>query len=129
MTVFSSSAQATAVFADMFKILLADEHFASRIAAGRLDLHVVQTKPDVELYIEPGGVHVGVTPPKPVISLRMSCDTAHALWSGSLLLPLALATGKLRIRGPVSKVLEFVPLLQPAFDRYPDLAAEAGLPG
>ena len=57
----------------------------------------------------------------------MSCDTAHSLWSGKLLLPLALATGKLRVRGSMAKVLEFAPMLQPAFDRYPDLAAAAGL--
>lgn len=127
MPVFSSREQAVSVFSEMFGILLADEHFASRIVANHLDLHLVQTKPDVELYVEPGGVHVDVTPPRPVITIKMSSDTAHALWSGTLLLPLALATGRLRVRGPVSKVLEFVPLLQPAFDRYPALAAAAGL--
>jgi hypothetical protein len=58
----------------------------------------------------------------------MTCDTAHKLWLGQLLVPVALATGKVRIKGSVSKVLEFVPLLQPAFDQYPAIAETEGLP-
>jgi len=27
----------------------------------------------------------------------------------------------------VAKVIEFVPMLQPAFDRYPQIAADAGV--
>lgn len=127
MPVFTSQQQAESVFTELFGILLADEHFASRITAGNLNLHLVQTKPDVELFVEPGGVHVGPPLSRPVITLKMSSDTAHALWSGQLLMPLALATGKLRVKGSVARVLEFVPLLQPAFDRYPGLAAQAGL--
>jgi hypothetical protein len=42
-------------------------------------------------------------------------------------MPIAVATGKIRIKGSVAKVIEFVPLLRPAFDRYPALAAAAGV--
>jgi putative sterol carrier protein len=61
------------------------------------------------------------------ITIKMSCDTAHALWMGTLMMPTAVATGKVRIRGKVSKVIEFVPILQPAFDRYPEIAAASGV--
>ena len=40
---------------------------------------------------------------------------------------IAVATGKIRIKGSVAKVIEFVPLLRSAFDRYPALAAAAGV--
>ena len=43
-------------------------------------------------------------------------------------MPLAVATGRVRIKGSVSKVLEFVPRLQPAFDRYSEVAASHGCP-
>jgi hypothetical protein len=57
----------------------------------------------------------------------MSCTTADALWAGRLLMPIALATRKIKISGSVAKVIEFVPMLQPAFDRYPQIAADAGV--
>ena len=50
-----------------------------------------------------------------------------ALWAGRLLMPIALATRKIKISGSVAKVIEFVPMLQPAFDRYPQIAADAGV--
>jgi hypothetical protein len=46
---------------------------------------------------------------------------------GTLMMPTAVATGKVRIRGKVAKVIEFVPILQPAFDRYPEIAASSGV--
>jgi putative sterol carrier protein len=66
-------------------------------------------------------------PDSSTVTIKMSCDTAHALWSGTLMMPTAIATGKVRIRGKVSKVLELVPVLQPAFDRYPQIAAAHGV--
>lgn len=127
MAVFATKPQATALFAELFEILLADESFAGKLRANRLSVQIVHTNPDFTLFLEPDGVHVDEVPAQPVISIKMSCDTAHALWAGKLLLPLAVATGKLRVRGSMAKVLEFAPMLQPAFDRYPELAAAAGL--
>ncbi|MEU5536002.1 hypothetical protein [Streptomyces sp. NPDC020362] len=128
MAVFESSDTARRIFTDLFSILLKDEKFTERMREAGITLHLIQTKPDVELYVTPDGVHQG-GPEKPAaIRIKMSCDTAHSLWLGRLLMPVALATGKVRIKGSVARVLEFVPLLQPAFDRYPEIAANAGLP-
>lgn len=127
MAYFASKEQAAEVFERLFRILLEDEQFTSRMRDSGLDLRLVQSSPDLELYVDPQGVKVDAGVGKAVINIKMSCDTAHALWSGKLLMPVALATGKVRIRGSVAKVLEFVPLLQPAFDRYPQIAAEAGV--
>jgi putative sterol carrier protein len=127
MPVFASTSQASSLFGELFSILLADEQFSSRLRQNQLSVLITHTNPDFTLFLEPGGVHIDEAPAKPLISIKMSCDTAHALWSGKLLLPLALATGKLRVRGSMAKVLEFAPMLQPAFDRYPDLAVAAGV--
>ena len=127
MAVFSSKTQATELFSELFEILLADDHFATELRRNRLSVQILHANPDLSLFIEPDGIHIDETPFQPVITIKMSCDTAHALWSGKLLLPLAVATGRLRVRGSMAKVLEFAPLLQPAFDRYPDLATAAGV--
>jgi putative sterol carrier protein len=128
MSIFESREQAVGVFQRLFTILLEDETFRSRMGASQLTLRLVQSKPDFELYVDPESVRVDPGGERAVITIKMSCDTAHALWSGRLLMPVALATGRVRVRGNVAKVLEFVPLLQPAFDRYPEIAVQAGLP-
>ncbi|MBA8826614.1 putative sterol carrier protein [Saccharopolyspora lacisalsi] len=123
MPVFSSSEQAQEVFRTLFEILLEDDVFLFRMTDSNLSLHLVQTKPDVEMFVSPDGVHDGPPPSRATIRIKMSCDTAHSLWKGELLMPMALGTGKVRIKGSVSKVMEFVPILQPAFDRYPEIIA------
>ncbi len=128
MAVFQSKSQASSLFAELFTILMADEQFSSRLRQNNLNVLLVHTSPDFTLFLEPAGLHVDASPEHPLITIKMSCDTAHALWSGKLLLPLALAMGKLRVRGSMAKVLEFAPMLQPAFDQYPKLAVAAGLP-
>lgn len=128
MPVFESSEKAEHVFSGLFSILLKDDTFTQRMRDSGISLHLIQVKPDVELSVTPDGVTAGPPPQPAAIRIKMSCDTAHDLWLGKLLMPVALATGKVRIKGNVAKVLEFVPLLRPAFDRYPEIAKAEGLP-
>jgi putative sterol carrier protein len=128
MTVFSSSEMASEVFGRLFGVLLEDEQFVEKARKEALSVQLVHTKPDCRIFVSSEGVVLGDDVPfKAAITLRMSCDTAHALWSGRLLVPAAIATGKVRIRGRIAKVLELVPMLQPAFDSYPTIAAESGV--
>jgi hypothetical protein len=128
MSVFESSEKAHRIFTDLFRILLKDETFTERMRDAGITLHLIQVKPDIELYVTPDGVQAGAPSQPASIRIKMSCDTAHSLWLGKLLMPVAVATGKVRIKGSVAKVLEFVPLLRPAFDQYPEIAASEGLP-
>ena len=127
MAKFENRSQAVDLFSGLFTILLEDETFTAGIRSGNLSLLLIHTKPDFTLFVDPDGVRVDEEPYAPAIRIKMSCDTADSLWRGQLLMPVALATGKVRLRGSVSKVLEFVPLLHPAFDQYPELAAHAGV--
>lgn len=128
MPVYPTSESAYAVFGDLFRILVDDENFTQRLKEGNLSVRLVHTSPDAVLHVSPDGVLLGDEAQEAAaISIKMSCDTAHKLWNGSLLMPAALATGRVRIKGKVAKVLELVPILQPAFDRYPEIAAAHGV--
>lgn len=128
MPKFETNDQARIVFTTLFEILLEDETFSTKVTESDLSLHLIHTKPDVELFVAPDvGVTTGPPPRKAAITIKMSCDTAHSLWMGDLLVPLAVATRRVRIKGSVSKVMEFVPILQPAFDRYPEIASTHGI--
>jgi putative sterol carrier protein len=128
VAIYETTAQAEHVFGGLFKILIEDETFRTRLAATGLTAKLVHKKPDCSVFISPEAVLVGDEAPESAsITIKMSCDTAHALWLGTLMMPTAVATGKVRIRGKVAKVIEFVPILQPAFDRYPEIAAASGV--
>jgi putative sterol carrier protein len=128
MPVYDTTEQANAVFGQLFAILIQDENFNERMRESSLDVRLVHTKPDCLMYIAPGEARSGAdVPDKAAITIKMSCDTAHALWLGKLMMPTAVATGRVRIRGKVAKVIELVPILQPAFDRYPAIAEASGL--
>jgi putative sterol carrier protein len=128
MPAFPSREAAAAVFGELYKILVADEVFTSRMRNNGLTLRLVHTKPDCTVFVSADEVIVGENgPTAATVNVRMSCDTAHELWLGKLLMPVALSTGKVRINGTVSKLLEIVSILGPAFDRYPEIAAAHGV--
>jgi putative sterol carrier protein len=127
MPVYETSAQANEVFGELFRILVADETVQARLRESNLSVRLIHTKPDSQIYVSADQLIVGDDVPETAtITIKMSSDTAHALWLGKLMMPTAIATGKVRIRGKVAKVIELVPILQPAFDRYPEIAANAG---
>lgn len=130
MPMYETTQQAEQVFGTLFRILAKDEAFTARLRESGLTVRLLQKKPDCTIFLSPDGVVVGdQAPENAAITIKMSCDTAHALWMGTLMMPTAVATGRVRIRGKVAKVLEFVPILQPAFDRYPEIAAASGIAG
>jgi putative sterol carrier protein len=124
---FSSKEQAASVFTTLFEILLEDDRFESTVRKEGLTVLFKHSDPDMTVYLDADGVYVDEVPNAPAITIQMSCTTADALWAGRLLMPIALATRKIKISGSVAKVIEFVPMLQPAFDRYPQIAADAGV--
>ncbi len=128
MPMYESTEQANRVFGELFRILSEDETFERKLRESGMTAKLVHKKPDCTIFIAPGQVLMGdEAPESATITIKMSCDTAHSLWMGTLMMPSAVATGKVRVRGKISKVLEFVPILQPAFDRYPQIAAENGI--
>lgn len=127
MPAFSSKEQAASVFTTLFEILLEDDRFSTTVRNEKLTVLFKHSDPDMTVYLDADGVYVDEVPNAPAITIQMSCTSADALWSGRLLMPIALATRKIKISGSVAKVIEFVPMLQPAFDRYPQIAADAGV--
>ena len=128
MAHFETTEQAEHVFGQLFNILIDDENFTERLRESGLTVRLLHKKPECNIFVSPDEVLIGDIPDSAAITIKMSCETAHQLWMGTLMMPTAVATGKVRIRGKVAKVIELVPILQPAFDRYPAIAAESGVP-
>jgi putative sterol carrier protein len=127
MAMYETTEQAEHVFGELFRILIEDQDFTSRLRESGLTVRLLHKKPECNIFVSPDEVIVGDVPDSAAITIKMSCDTAHSLWMGTLMMPTAVATGKVRIRGKVAKVIELVPILRPAFDRYPEIAAASGV--
>jgi putative sterol carrier protein len=127
MSAFTTKDQAVSVFTELFEIMLADETFSHAVTSQHLSVLFLHDDLGFTVFVDGQGVYVDHRPYDPAITIKMSTDVADALWAGRLLMPMALATRKIRVKGKVSKVIEFVPLLQPAFDQYPTIAAAAGV--
>ena len=48
----------------------------------------------------------------------MTADTGNRFWLGKVVLPVALAKGDVRAKGPIAKVLKLLPLAKGMFGAY-----------
>jgi putative sterol carrier protein len=69
--------------------------------------------------LEPGPVESEIT-------LEMAADDGHAFWMGELNMALALAKGKVKVQGPISKIMKLLPAMRPAFPKYKAFLDEKG---
>lgn len=128
MPTYDSTEQANAVFGELFGILVKDENFTTKLRENDMTVRLIHTKPDCQIFVSADGMVLGDdVPESSTVTIKMSCDTAHSLWLGKLMMPTAVATGRVRIRGKVAKVIELVPILRPAFDRYSEIVVAHGL--
>jgi putative sterol carrier protein len=93
----------------------------------RFELHDPDSQITVEMCPEREmRVDLGSSELDPEVVMSMAADTAHGFWAGKVNLTAALASGEINAKGPVAKVLRFVPLVTPAFPRYEQMLREAG---
>jgi hypothetical protein len=76
--------------------------------------------PNAELF---EGADLG---PQPNVELYMSADTGNRFWLGKVVLPVALAKGQVRAKGPVAKLLKVLPLAKGLFGPYRESLEAAG---
>ena len=73
-------------------------------------------------------VDLGPSDLDPEVVMTMDADIAHRFWLGKVNVPVALARGQMKAKGPVAKVLKLLPLVKPVFPRYRAQLEAAGRP-
>ena len=109
-----------------------DEDLRPKWAAANTAFHVVYTEPNADMVIDcmvdPPVVSMGSEQAAVCeIELQMSADDGHRFWLGELNMTLALAKGKVKVKGPVSKMMKLLPAMRPAFPKYRAFLAERGI--
>jgi hypothetical protein len=55
---------------------------------------------------------------EPLITMRMASEVANRFFQGKENITLAIATGRVKLRGPISKILELAPVTRPLYPVY-----------
>jgi hypothetical protein len=93
-----------------------------KFVAANTSFHVVYDEPASDMVVDctqdPPVVTMGVGDAQTEIELRMTADDGHQFWLGKLNMTLALAKGKVKVKGPISKIMKLLPAMRPAFPKY-----------
>jgi hypothetical protein len=107
----------------LFLELAEDEELAPKFRQANTIVQYAYSEPDSTITVrlqegQPGDVDLGETDMDPEVTMQMKADTAHRFWLGRENVTMAIARGEIKPHGPVSKILELVPLTKPVFPRY-----------
>ena len=134
MAVFENKNQMMTVLGELFEKLMADPVMGPKFAQTNIVIKFNIKDPDASLWLTPGDGSRGDVlwgnnvDAKPTVEMTLSADTCHRFWLKEISMPVALAKGQIKAKGPMPKVLKLLPMLKPAYEAYPDLARSHGLP-
>jgi putative sterol carrier protein len=129
MAVFKDTQAMYDVLGGLFNQLLEDSEFAAKFADANLSIKFQINDPEGMICIKPGEVICGEAPDfKANITMDLSGDTCHKFWLKKVNLPIALAKRQIKAKGPINKVLKMLPMLKPAYELYPKICDDKGLP-
>ena len=129
MAVFGSTDQMYDVLGNLFRMLMDQPDFGQKVRDSGLIIYFKISEPEGEICVTSDGqVICGPADLKPTVSMTLSGDTCHKFWLKQVSMPIALAKGLIKVKGPMPKVLKLLPLLKPAYEAYPDHARKHGIP-
>ncbi len=132
MPVFESKEKMHTVLGGLFEKLMDDPIMGPRFVQTQIIIKFNISDPDGALWLTPGdgikgAVLWGDIGEKATVEMTLSGDTCHKFWLKHISMPVALAKGLIKAKGPMPKVLKLLPLLKPAYEMYPEHAKAHGL--
>ncbi len=130
MAVFKNGEQMFEILGGMFKMVLQDKEVGPKFKESGVVVRFNITDPDLTLWVDTVSMQVlsGNQDLKANVTMDLSGDSCHQFWLKELKLPIALAKGKIKAKGPMPTILKLLPLLKPAWDAYPGIAKKNNLP-
>lgn len=132
MAVFSSPEEAEKIFASFFEHITLDPRLRPKFVEAATSFRALYTDPECSVSLvttvdPPRIAHGQAARDEDVeVEMRMSADDGHKFWMGELNIPIALARRKVKVEGPVTKLLKLLPAMQPAFGMYKDFLRDNG---
>lgn len=130
MAFFTSTEQLYDVFTGFMKDIAADPQLGPKFVKSKTAFRINYTDPDASILVDcrhdPIQITEGPTDIKPDVELTMKADNGHLFWMGKLKITTAITKRKVKVSGQVTKMMNLLPALDPAFARYRSYLAEKG---
>ena len=130
MAVFKNADEMFEILGGMFRMVLDNPTVGPKFKESGVVIKFNITEPSLVLWVDTVNMKVlsGSQDLKANVEMDLSGDSCHQFWLKELKLPIALAKGKIKARGPMPTILKLLPLLKPAWEAYPDIARKNNLP-
>lgn len=130
MAYFKSADEVYATIGRIFELGVADPVIGRKGAQAGVVLRLNYKDPYTTILVDfpKGEVKFGADAEAgiPNVQLFTDVDVAHRFWLGKENIVAALATGRIKAKGPVPKVLKLVPLAKSLFPKYKELLKATG---
>lgn len=130
MAFFTSSEQLYDIFTGFMKDMAADPVLGPKFVKSKTAFRINYTDPDASILVDcthdPIQITEGASDSKPDVELTMKADNGHLFWMGKLKITTAITKRKVKVNGQVTKMMNLLPALDPAFVRYRSYLAEKG---
>jgi hypothetical protein len=128
MAIFANTEKMYEVLGTLFNTLMNHPSVGPKFVESNIIIKFTINDPSGFIWLTPdNGVICGDSDLKPTIEMTLSGDTCHKFWLQEVSMPVALAKGLIKAKGPLPKVLKLLPLLKPAYEAYPDISRKHGL--
>ncbi|MDT5055754.1 MAG: hypothetical protein QOF66_4120 [Mycobacterium sp.] len=130
MGYFTTTEQLYDVFTGFMKDMAADPVLGPKFVKSKTAFRINYTDPDASILVDcthdPIQITEGASDSKPDVELTMKADNGHLFWMGKLKITTAITKRKVKVNGQVTKMMNLLPALDPAFARYRSYLAEKG---
>ena len=129
MTLFKDTQHMYEFLEDLWKRILFEEGLDEKMREYEVSYKWIINDPDGCFYVDPENIICGEEANRDaVITMELSGDTIIKFWTKQLPLPMALATRKIKSKGPIPKVLKMLPALKPVYEIFPEYCKKHGVP-
>ncbi|MFZ2630904.1 MAG: SCP2 sterol-binding domain-containing protein [Desulfosalsimonadaceae bacterium] len=129
MSLFKDTNHMYEFLEDLWKHIVFEAGLGEKMREYGVTYKYIITEPDGYLFVDPDNVITGEAANKDaVITMELSGDTVVKFWTKQLSLPVALATRKIKSKGPIPKVLKMLPALKPVYEIFPEFCKKHNVP-
>lgn len=129
MAAFTDEAEVYEFLGGVFRRGMEDAELVAKLQPSGVVLRITYTDPAAVITVDMPNAEIfegAGKGPQPNVELHMSADTGNKFWLGKVVLPVALAKGQVRAKGPVAKLLKVLPLAKGLFGPYRESLEAAG---
>ena len=129
MSVYGNTERFEKVMSELYSACFEDAKAGPKFKKMNIVLKYIVSDPDADLYVDTGKFKVveGEYDRKPNIELTVRGDVLHDFMLKKFSIAKALGDKKVKVKGPIFKIMKIIPLLSKGFEVYPEIAKRNGI--